>query len=71
MLLDVHMPQLTDDPDLYLNYDEPEDEAHGSYKDSSEECDCGHQHHHHHNEDHHGCGCGCEEEDDEDEEDYL
>ncbi|MBQ2912774.1 MAG: class I mannose-6-phosphate isomerase [Bacteroidales bacterium] len=72
ILLDVHMPQLTDDPDLYLNYDEPEDEAHGSYKDSSEECDCGHHHHHHHhNEDHHGCGCGCEEEDDEDEEDYL
>ena len=35
ILLEASMPQLTDGPDLYLNYDEPEDEAHGSYKDSS------------------------------------
>lgn len=32
-LLEVYMPQLVDEPDNYLNYDEPEDEAHGSYKD--------------------------------------
>ena len=53
------MPQLFDDPDLYLNYDEPEDEAHGSYKETCEDvwddeegddcdcdddCDCGHDH---------------------------
>lgn len=42
ILLEISMPQLTDGPDMYLNYDEPEDEAHGSYKESSydEECDC-------------------------------
>lgn len=32
-LLEVYMPQLENEPDTYLNYDEPEDEAHGSYKD--------------------------------------
>ncbi len=48
ILLEASMPQLTDGPDLYLNYDEPEDEAHGSYKDSSydeedfddDDCEC-------------------------------
>lgn len=45
-LLETQMPQIADDPDLYLNYDEPEDEAHGSYKetyspdeDYDDECD--------------------------------
>lgn len=59
-LLQIYMPQLTDGPDLYLNYDEPEDEAHGSYKESAYEeeedgCSCGH--------DDDGCGCGHEEHD--------
>lgn len=71
LLLEARMPQLTDEPDLYLNYDEPEDEEHGSYKDSvdEDECDCeehhhhdGHDHHHHH----HGCSCGCEDEEEDD-----
>ena len=59
ILLEASMPQLFDDPDLYLNYDEPEDEAHGSYKETCEDvwddeegddcdcdddCDCGHDH---------------------------
>lgn len=54
ILLEVSMPQLTDEPDLYLNYDEPEDEAHGSYKDScydeedyDDECDCDDDEHNH------------------------
>ena len=62
-LLQISMPQLTDGPDLYLNYDEPEDEAHGSYKDiiaddadyddddcEDDDCGCGHGDGHH-------CGC--------------
>jgi len=59
-LLEVYMPQIADDPDSYLNYDEPEDEAHGSYKETAgdewededdHECDddCHCRHHHHHN----------------------
>ena len=60
ILLEASMPQLTDEPDLYLNYDEPEDEAHGSYKDSSydeedyddDECDCD-------DECDDDCTCGC------------
>lgn len=64
ILLETSMPQLTDGPDLYLNYDEPEDEAHGSYKDTSDDewededdhecdddCHCGD----HHCDNHH-CG---------------
>ena len=54
ILLEVSMPQLTDEPDLYLNYDEPEDEAHGSYKDScydeedyDDECECDDDEHNH------------------------
>ncbi len=50
-LLQINMPQLTDGPDLYLNYDEPEDEAHGSYKDIVTDCDDDQE------EDHHHCGC--------------
>lgn len=69
-LLVSYMPQLTEGPDLYLNYDEPEDEAHGSYKDTVTEedvedngsgCDCSDDDcsddcacGHHH---HHGCDC--------------
>ena len=34
-ILEVRMPQIADEPDSYLNYDEPEDEAHGSYKEAS------------------------------------
>lgn len=34
-LLEVRMPQIADEPDSYLNYDEPEDEEHGSYKEAS------------------------------------
>ena len=34
LLLEITMPQLAEEPDTYLNYDEPEDEAHGSYKDT-------------------------------------
>lgn len=54
-LLETQMPQIADDPDLYLNYDEPEDEAHGSYKetyspdeDYDDECgdDCCGEHSH-------------------------
>ena len=65
LLLEVYMPQLEEDQDMYLNYDEPEDEAHGSYKDSSyeddeddchnecrDDCDCHTGHHHCHNHDH-------------------
>ena len=60
LLLEVSMPQLTEEPDMYLNYDEPEDEAHGSYKDLSyeeeeeEDDDCND-----------GCGddCGCNNDD--------
>ena len=60
ILLEASMPQLTDGPDLYLNYDEPEDEAHGSYKDNSydeeeyddDECDCD-------DECDDNCTCGC------------
>lgn len=60
ILLEASMPQLTDEPDLYLNYDEPEDEAHGSYKDNSydedeyddDECDCD-------DECDDNCSCGC------------
>ena len=58
-ILESYMPQLADSPDLYLNYDEPEDEAHGSYKDTvpaeddeDDECDCGCDHDHNHD-----CGC--------------
>lgn len=65
LLLQIHMPQIAEDPDLYLNYDEPEDEFHGSYKDDVEDiedtddmeeedghdCGCGHHHHGH------DCGC--------------
>lgn len=66
-VLESYMPQLADTPDLYLNYDEPEDEAHGSYKDTvpaeddddDDDCHCGcgddHGHHHHSND----CDCGC------------
>lgn len=62
-ILESYMPQLADAPDLYLNYDEPEDEDHGSYKDTvpAEEedeedgCGCGHHHGHHHDHDH--CNC--------------
>lgn len=52
-LLEIHMPQIADEPDLYLNYDEPEDEAHGSYKDTVDdhECDC------HSHDDHGHCNC--------------
>lgn len=53
-LLQVHMPQLTDGPDLYLNYDEPEDEAHGSYKDTAYDEDDGYV-----AGEHDGCSCGC------------
>lgn len=70
-LLSIHMPQLTEEPDLYLNYDEPEDEAHGSYKDTAYdeddedestgdgECSCGCHGEHHHGGHGHGEGCGC------------
>ncbi len=69
-LLQINMPQLTDGPDLYLNYDEPEDEAHGSYKDiisdqevydDDDECHCGDDHHHcgcDAHTHHHHCSCG-------------
>lgn len=58
LLLEASMPQLSDDPDLYLNYDEPEDEAHGSYKDSSyDEYDDDEEEDHHHCGD--DCNCGC------------
>ena len=70
-LLVSYMPQLTDGPDLYLNYDEPEDEAHGSYQDrynaegdddmeEDDDCGCGHDHGHDHgySHDHGHCGCG-------------
>ena len=71
-LLQISMPQLTDDPDLYLNYDEPEDEAHGSYKDIiaddedfDEDFDEDEEDHHHcscnshnHTCSHDDCGCG-------------
>ncbi|MBR2437678.1 MAG: class I mannose-6-phosphate isomerase [Bacteroidales bacterium] len=70
-LLVSYMPQLTDGPDLYLNYDEPEDEAHGSYQDrynaegdddmeEDDDCGCGHDygHDHGHSHDHGHCGCG-------------
>ena len=55
-LLQINMPQLTDGPDLYLNYDEPEDEAHGSYKDivADEE---GYDGDDDEEDDHHHCGC--------------
>lgn len=56
-LLQVHMPQLTDGPDLYLNYDEPEDEAHGSYKDTGYDEDDGYV-----AGEHDGCSCGCHRE---------
>lgn len=70
-LLVSYMPQLTDGPDLYLNYDEPEDEAHGSYQDrynaegdddmeEDDDCGCGHDHGHSH--DHGHCGCGHDQE---------
>ncbi|MBQ2133297.1 MAG: hypothetical protein II202_04330, partial [Bacteroidales bacterium] len=60
ILLEASMPQLTDGPDLYLNYDEPEDEAHGSYKengydeeyDEEDECDCD-------DDCDDNCTCGC------------
>ena len=68
LLLEIYMPQLADEPDYYLNYDEPEDEAHGLYKDTSyegydenddeeEDCGChghGHGDHHHCHGHHHG-----------------
>ncbi len=63
LLLEITMPQLTEEPDTYLNYDEPEDEEHGSYKESvgydddpedEHECSCGCGGHHHHDEFHPG-----------------
>ena len=69
-LLQINMPQLTDGPDQYLNYDEPEDEAHGSYKeiisdqeiyDDDDECHCRDDHHHcgcDAHTHHHHCSCG-------------
>lgn len=75
LLLETHMPQLEDEPDLYLNYDEPEDEEHGSYKDSADEdeCSCGEHHHsdeHGHHHHHHGCSCGCSDEEGDDDDDF-
>lgn len=47
-LLEVYMPRL-EESDEYLNYDEEEDEAHGSYKDTNEpEHPCSEHCHHHH-----------------------
>ena len=53
-VLESYMPQLADTPDLYLNYDEPEDEAHGSYKDTVPAED----------DDDDDCHCGCGDDDD-------
>ncbi|MBR5183596.1 MAG: class I mannose-6-phosphate isomerase [Bacteroidales bacterium] len=63
LLLEITMPQLTDEPDTYLNYDEPEDEAHGSYKDSVSEISCDGETFDDDDEDEdeehgHNCGCG-------------
>ena len=56
-LLQISMPQLTDGPDLYLNYDEPEDEAHGSYKDVIVDEDYNDDDDFDEEDDHHHCGC--------------
>lgn len=57
-LLQISMPQLTDGPDLYLNYDEPEDEAHGSYKDIiADDADYDDEDFDDEEDDHHHCGC--------------
>ena len=63
LLLEITMPQLADEPDTYLNYDEPEDEAHGSYKDSVSEISCDGETFDDDDEDEdeehgHNCGCG-------------
>lgn len=74
LLLEITMPQLAEEPDTYLNYDEPEDEAHGSYKDPVSEISCdgetfdddddeddGHEHGHNcscADHHHHDCSCG-------------
>ena len=74
LLLEITMPQLAEEPDTYLNYDEPEDEAHGSYKDCSydeedydDDCECDDEcddnctcscHNHQHNHSHHH-NCDC------------
>lgn len=60
LLLEITMPQLAEEPDTYLNYDEPEDEAHGSYKDSVSEISCDGETFDDEDDedDDHDCGCG-------------